>query len=135
MQDSTAAPDPVSRLRKRLHSAYDELGRLLPTFLARDAVFPGYVTERSVRCGKPSCHCADGARHPTWTVIFKEGGKTRSRALYLADRERAKKLADAYRRVRAAHRQWRKLVREIDGIIDSITDSRAVPYAPRKEQE
>jgi hypothetical protein len=29
------------------------------------------------RCGKPSCHCADGQGHPQWSLTFMANGKKR----------------------------------------------------------
>ena len=135
MQDKEITSGTASRLRQRLRVAYDELGSLLPTFFARDDVFPGYVTKRAVRCGKPSCHCVDGARHAAWTVTQRVAGRARSRALPDADRESVKALADTYRGVRLAQRKWRKLVREIDGIVDELLESRAVAYERRTQEE
>jgi hypothetical protein len=134
MKDSDPTREPSSRLRQRLRAAYEELGALLPSFFARDPLFRGYVAERAVRCGKPSCRCADGPGHPTWTVTYKEGGRTRGRVLPVGDRERLKSLADTYRHVRTAHRRWRKLVREIEGLLDGLLESRAVHYAPGREK-
>jgi hypothetical protein len=29
------------------------------------------------RCGKPTCHCADGEGHPMWSLTFMRQGKKR----------------------------------------------------------
>jgi hypothetical protein len=58
MKDNAHAANTDGRLRQRLRAAFDELGALLPLFFSRDPVFRGYVGERTVRCGKPTCHCA-----------------------------------------------------------------------------
>ena len=29
------------------------------------------------RCGKPTCHCAEGQGHPMWSLTFMVGGKKR----------------------------------------------------------
>ena len=36
---------------------------------------PGSLAETHRRCGKPTCHCADGAGHPVWTLTFMVEGK------------------------------------------------------------
>ena len=36
---------------------------------------PGSLAETHRRCGKRTCHCADGAGHPVWTLTFMVEGK------------------------------------------------------------
>ena len=43
-----------------------------------DDLLAGALTLSSTRCGKPSCHCADGDGHPAWTLTFMSGGKRRT---------------------------------------------------------
>lgn len=38
---------------------------------------PGSLSRTTRRCGKPSCHCADGEGHEGWTLTFMENGKKR----------------------------------------------------------
>jgi len=40
-----------------------------------DEIVRGSLLERSIRCGKPNCHCAQGGGHPTsyLTVSFARG--------------------------------------------------------------
>ena len=33
------------------------------------------------RCGKPSCHCADGAPHESPALLYREGGRTKTLTL------------------------------------------------------
>lgn len=33
------------------------------------------------RCGKPTCHCADGEGHPMWTLAYSFAGKKRTEVL------------------------------------------------------
>lgn len=37
---------------------------------------PGSVALTHRRCGKPSCHCAQGEGHPIWLLSFRAEGKT-----------------------------------------------------------
>ena len=60
----------ASRLRRRAR-------RLMARFhVPRDAL-PGSLALSRRRCGKPSCHCANGDGHPLWTLTFMAGGKKR----------------------------------------------------------
>jgi hypothetical protein len=51
--------------------------RLLARFHLPDDALPGSLALSHRRCGKPSCHCADGDGHPLWTLTFMAGGQKR----------------------------------------------------------
>ena len=36
---------------------------------------PGSLALTHRRCGKPSCHCAEGEGHPVWSLTFMARGK------------------------------------------------------------
>jgi hypothetical protein len=46
---------------RRFHLPYDLL--------------PGSPCLLHLRCGKPTCHCADGSGHPVWSLTFMVRGK------------------------------------------------------------
>lgn len=60
----------ASRIRRRTRL-------LLSRFHLPDDALPGSLALSHRRCGKPSCHCADGDGHPLWTLTFMAGGKKR----------------------------------------------------------
>jgi hypothetical protein len=60
----------ATRLRRRKR-------RLLARFRIPDDALPGSLALSHRRCGKSSCHCADGEGHPLWTLTFMAGGKKR----------------------------------------------------------
>jgi hypothetical protein len=66
---SPGGPDAIE-LRRRAR-------RLLVRFHLPDDALPGSLALSHRRCGKPSCHCADGDGHPLWTLTFMAGGKKR----------------------------------------------------------
>jgi hypothetical protein len=70
----TGTPFPrgsdASRLRRRARL-------LMARFRLPDDALPGSLALSHRRCGKPSCHCADGEGHPLWTLTFMSGGKKR----------------------------------------------------------
>ncbi len=74
MDDTPSIPSPrgseASRLRRRAR-------RLLARFHLPPDALPGSLALSHRRCGKPSCHCADGDGHPLWTLTFMAGGKKR----------------------------------------------------------
>ena len=50
---------------------------LLRRFSIPRDLLPGSLTLSSTRCGKPSCHCAEGEGHPAWTLTFMSHGQRR----------------------------------------------------------
>jgi hypothetical protein len=78
MNDTDGIPSPrgadASRLRRRTR-------RLMARFQVPDDALPGSLALSHRRCGKPSCHCADGDGHPLWTLTFMAGGKKRVEAI------------------------------------------------------
>lgn len=74
MSDTPGVPSPrgseASRLRRRLRL-------LLTRFRVPQNALPGSLSLSHRRCGKPSCHCADGEGHPLWTLTFMADGKKR----------------------------------------------------------
>jgi hypothetical protein len=101
----------ASRLRQRkfvLAERYD-----LPTDL-----LPGSLVLSHTRCGKPTCHCADGAGHPAWSLTFMVAGKKRVEripAAWVQEVQRqvtaGRAFQDAVREVLAANAQLLALAR------------------------
>jgi hypothetical protein len=58
----------AGRLRRRIQHLLDRV-ELPPTGL------PGSLALSHSRCGKPSCHCADGQGHPVWSLTFMLDGQ------------------------------------------------------------
>ena len=74
MGETPSIPTPsgsdASRLRRRA-------SLLMARFHVPEDALPGSLARSHRRCGKPSCHCADGDGHPLWTLTFMAGGKKR----------------------------------------------------------
>jgi len=49
--------------------------RLLTRLRIPPDALPGSLALSHRRCGKPVCHCAEGARHPFYTLTFMVDGK------------------------------------------------------------
>ncbi|HUD21863.1 MAG TPA: DUF6788 family protein [Acidobacteriaceae bacterium] len=60
----------AARLRRRIQQLLGQL-QLPPAGL------PGSLALSHSRCGKPSCHCADGQGHPAWSLTFMLDGQKR----------------------------------------------------------
>ena len=56
--------------------------RLLKRIPPLDDVLRGSIVERSIRCGRKGCHCAQGPGHPaTYLSVTMAGGKTKQISL------------------------------------------------------
>ena len=60
----------ASILRQRKHSLVQRFG--LP-----ENALGGHLAMTHRRCGKPTCHCADGQGHPMWALSYSFEGKKR----------------------------------------------------------
>jgi len=69
-------------------------------------LLPGSLSVSRTRCGKPSCHCAEGQGHEAWTFTFMSHGKRR------VERIPKEWIEEVRRRVEAGH-QLQDAVREI----------------------
>lgn len=69
-------------------------------------LLPGSLSVSRTRCGKPSCHCAEGQGHEAWTFTFMSHGKRR------VERIPKEWIDEVRHRVEAGH-QFQDAVREI----------------------
>jgi Family of unknown function (DUF6788) len=60
----------ASRLRQRKF-------QLLRTLKIPPNALPGSLALTYRRCGKPTCRCAQGEGHPSWSLTFMVGGAKR----------------------------------------------------------
>ena len=60
----------ASRLRQRKFA-------LLRQFPLPQDLLPGSLSVSYTRCGKPTCHCANGEKHPAWSLTFMAASKKR----------------------------------------------------------
>ncbi len=64
----------ASRLRQRKY-------RLVRRFSLPENALGGHLAETHRRCGKPTCHCANGQGHPRWVLSYSFEGKKRVEVL------------------------------------------------------
>ena len=67
--------EPKGREAKGWRSRRFERLRRLQTIPADGLL--GSLVQSSSRCGKVTCHCAEGEGHPRWSLTFMSGGKKR----------------------------------------------------------
>ena len=89
----------ASRLRQRKFE-------LVRRFQLPDDLLPGSLSLSHLRCGKPTCHCAEGRGHPVWSLTFMVRGKKHVQHIPKDWVE------DVRRRVQAGH-EFQEAVREV----------------------
>lgn len=95
--------EPKGPLAARLRQRKFELLRRLS--IPAD-LLPGSLTLSRTRCGKPTCHCAEGEGHAAWSLTFMAGGKKRVERI-------PQEWADEVRRRVQAGRDFQDAVREV----------------------
>ena len=98
-----ARGERAARLRQRKFALLQRYR--IPEGVVAD-LLPGSLSQSRRRCGKPMCHCATGAGHPSWYLAFMVGGKQRVEHIPAAW------AADVQRRV-AAGREFKQAVAEV----------------------
>ncbi len=89
----------ASRLRQRKF-------QLLRRFHIPEEALPGSLSLTHLRCGKPTCHCAEDRGHPVWSLTFMVQGKKQVQHI-------PKEWVEQVRRRVAAGREFQDAVREV----------------------
>ena len=104
----------AARLRQRK-------AELLRRFRIPDDLLPGSLSQSHLRCGKPTCHCANpkDPGHPIWTLTFMVQGKKHTQHVpkdWVEQVQRrvqaGREFQDAVREVLAANAQLFALARK-----------------------
>jgi len=102
----------ASRLRQRKFA-------LIRRFRLPHDLLPGSLSLSHLRCGKPTCHCAQGEGHPVWSLTFMVKGNKRVQHIpkqWVEDVRRrvqaGREFQDAVREVLAANAQLLVLARK-----------------------
>lgn len=89
----------AARLRQRKF-------QLLRRFPIPEDALPGSLSLSHLRCGKPTCHCAEGPGHEVWSLTFMVQGKKRVQHI-------PKQWVEEVRRRVEAGREFQEAVREV----------------------
>jgi len=104
----------AARLRQRK-------AQLLRAFAIPDDLLPGSLSQSHLRCGKPTCHCAqpEDPGHPIWTLTFMVNSKKHTQHIpneWVEEVQRrvaaGREFQDAVREVLAANAQLLVLARK-----------------------
>jgi hypothetical protein len=79
---------------------------LIRRFQLPDDLLPGSLSQQSLRCGKPNCHCAEGEGHRVWSLTFMAGGKKQVQHI-------PKHLVEEVRQRVEAGREYQEALREV----------------------
>jgi hypothetical protein len=74
----------------------------------------GTLSERSGKCGKPTCHCAKGEPHQSLYLVQSQGGKPRQICIPQAWQPRIRQAVNDYQRIQRLMEQiseleWKRL--------------------------
>ena len=74
----------------------------------------GTLSERSGKCGKPNCHCAQGERHKSLYLVQSQGGKPRQICIPQAWQERVRQAVNDYQQMQrlleeVSELEWKRL--------------------------
>lgn len=98
MQSQPKGPE-AARLRQRKFA-------LIRQFQLPEDLLPGSLCVSHTRCGKPTCHCAEGEGHAAWSLTFMANGKKRVERI-------PKEWVDDVRRHVEAGRAFQDALREV----------------------
>lgn len=109
----------LSRLRQEILRVEEARAPIVDMLLeVRDALLRGSFVTLRRKCGKASCHCAEGEGHPAKYLSIKQGGRTRLIYVGAADELR---VADATRRYRS-FRESRAALAKLSGLVLELID-------------
>ena len=77
-------------------------------------ILRGTLSERAGKCGKPSCHCADGELHHSVYLVQSQQGKLRQLCVPKEWRERVRQAVSDYRAMQQSSEEvsgleWKRL--------------------------
>ena len=74
----------------------------------------GTLSHRASKCGKPNCHCAQGALHPSLYLVQSQAGKLRQICVPKAWQERVRQAVGSYKQMQqlmeeVSELEWKRL--------------------------
>ena len=118
----------ASRLRQEILRTEEARGPHVRALLeVRDPLRRGSFVTLHRKCGKPTCHCAEGEGHPAKYLSLKESGRTRM--IYVGPGEQMA-FADGngrYRKFREDRASLAKLSKQALQLINELEETLALP--------
>lgn len=118
-----------TRLHGSLRRLHDERSRLLRLLRRGDELAIGTVSVVRRKCGKSSCHCAEGAGHPQTLFLFKgDDGRRHCKLVRRQDEDRLQRAGRSYREFRDALRRLRAINQREERVLVALMKGRALHY-------
>jgi hypothetical protein len=92
--------------RAELSAAERALRSRIAQIASSERFLRGTLSERSSKCGKPNCRCADGAGHTSLYLVQSHAGKVRQLCI-------PKALQDPVRQAVGEFQELQRLLREV----------------------
>jgi hypothetical protein len=116
--------DRLSRIRQSLSQLAEEIQRLVPVFADRHQMVKGTVYEQRRKCGKASCHCADGELHRSMILSRSEEGRTKLIGIRSGHLRELEVLTKRYQRFRVARARLGRIYKKMVALIDELEAAR-----------
>jgi hypothetical protein len=104
--------------RAELSAAERGLRSRIAQLISGERFLRGSLSERSGKCGKPTCHCADGEGHRSLYLVQSHAGKMRQICVPKALRDPVRQAVGAYQ--------------EIQRLIDEVSEMEWKRFLARK---
>ncbi|MEK7248700.1 MAG: DUF6788 family protein [Chloroflexota bacterium] len=125
----------TSRLRQDIQRAERRRTPHIEALLGeRKPLRGGSLVTLHRRCGKPTCHCADGEGHPAKYLSLKEAGRTRLVYVGAAEEVALAEGNGRYRQFRQHRTAVAKLSKEALGLIDQLGRALTAPPPRRRRR-
>lgn len=127
--------DPA-HCRQELTTRIEELPDLLRPAYERTPLVPGVVYLRRIRCGKATCHCADGPLHEYMSLGTWAGGKREVRRIRPEEKiEEHRTTTERYRAIRTMRRSFLRWSRCVVKLLDELEAARTkLATSPKKSK-
>ena len=115
------APSPPAKSPASLLLRRTKIPKTLPPL---EEVLRGSFLQREIRCGKPTCRCAEGPGHPiAYVTVTFPGGRTRQVTV-------PRDLASTVRLWISNYRRWGQAIEEVSAINRRLLQLREIPSDP-----
>jgi len=86
--------------RAELSAAERSLRSRIAQLVSGERFLHGSLSERTAKCGKPTCHCAEGGGHRSLYLVQSEAGKVRQICVPKAWQDPVREAVGVYQEIR-----------------------------------
>lgn len=86
--------------RAEISAAERSLRSRIAQFASGERFLHGSLSERLAKCGKPTCHCADGEGHRSLYLVQSQAGKVRQICVPKAWQDPVRQAVGVYQEIR-----------------------------------